>query len=812
MEIDNEVPDPPSMENISEENAFEPISVAVDEIAFDHSLRDEYDSGDGDLEIICDGDNRIICHSCIVECQSRIMRRSIVRKSQDGRLLPRAQLSCPKFSIFQMRKLLGIMYPSQHAVFNSLNEMIEILIVAAFYDISWIVKSVEKAMLDLLPEGENGDQLRDQKVAQATRCRDILLVLQENVQFSDENPNPNYKPFDTAFESITTTLLAKLATFANEGVIPEPSDPVSITNLVASQLEDDNPGREIDQSESLMIFLTYCFKESFERDPNQNLSNKIFHEVVSRNSVLQQTLVNLIPEIVRNRPAAPPVAQVVPPPPVIPPRANDELPFHDGPMNRFRRARELRRFPRGPGWGFGHGALDGPDGPPGNDDPNNPPPGPGPGRPGVRVGRRNVIAAHPGLRFPPGYILDPVIEPNQGVPIAGAPINVAGDGNQHQDRLERQMARARQRLQARAESLDRLRQRQRELLNPLGLVNPAEMKTRRQNEMKKWSDENRSKYTSKVESIETMKDKESASKVRLQAEKTLEKLKIALKSINKSAKYFETKEFRELIEPYLKLQSRLQSVVNSLDFNALDKELPFSKQKTATETSSDRETQIKADRELALSMVRSLNQDHPNGSEQNVNSTRFQFAWADIDKTQREARIKKLQERVRREQTPSIIETENGRVGLLDLSGPISKKRKLSGDKQQSRENKVKNWLEKQRNEQESVDIVPIADIVPATKSKSLDKAKTTESNADVKTDPGEEPSLSVLADAAMEAMRTAAAQNTANNTVKIEVDDSQPIVVDPSDEDDVILSDLYPANIEPGPSGLNSKSRKKKK
>ena len=38
MEIDNEVPDPPSMENISEENAFEPISVAVDEIAFDHCM------------------------------------------------------------------------------------------------------------------------------------------------------------------------------------------------------------------------------------------------------------------------------------------------------------------------------------------------------------------------------------------------------------------------------------------------------------------------------------------------------------------------------------------------------------------------------------------------------------------------------------------------------------------------------------------------------------------------------------------------------------------------------------------------------
>ena len=130
MEIDNEVPDPPSMENISEENAFEPISVAVDEIAFDNcmlhdscnmshsvyilyrflttfsALRDEYDRGDGDLEIICDGDNRIVCHSCIVECQSRIMRRSIVRKSQDGLLLPRAQLRYFKKSIIYLNFII----------------------------------------------------------------------------------------------------------------------------------------------------------------------------------------------------------------------------------------------------------------------------------------------------------------------------------------------------------------------------------------------------------------------------------------------------------------------------------------------------------------------------------------------------------------------------------------------------------------------------------------------------------------------------------------------------------------------------------
>ena len=162
-------------------------------------------------------------------------------------------------------------------------------------------------------------------------------------------------------------------------------DPVSITNLVASQLEDENHGRQIDPSESLMIFLAYCFKESFERDPDQNLSNKIFHEVVRRNSVLQQTLVNLIPEIVRNRPAAPPAAPINnPPPPQVPPRAN-VMPndnFIQDRLDRFRRAREVfpRRFggPRGPLHPFGRGPLDdGPDNRPGNDDPNNPPPGRG---------------------------------------------------------------------------------------------------------------------------------------------------------------------------------------------------------------------------------------------------------------------------------------------------------------------------------------------------------------------------------------------------------------------------------------------------
>ena len=56
------------------------------------ALRDEYDRGEGDLEITCAGNEKVICHSCIVDCQSQIMRRSTIRKTVDGLHLQRAQL------------------------------------------------------------------------------------------------------------------------------------------------------------------------------------------------------------------------------------------------------------------------------------------------------------------------------------------------------------------------------------------------------------------------------------------------------------------------------------------------------------------------------------------------------------------------------------------------------------------------------------------------------------------------------------------------------------------------------------------------
>ena len=56
------------------------------------ALRDEYDRGEGDLEITCASNEKVICHSCIVDCQSQIMRRSTIRKTVDGLHLQRAQL------------------------------------------------------------------------------------------------------------------------------------------------------------------------------------------------------------------------------------------------------------------------------------------------------------------------------------------------------------------------------------------------------------------------------------------------------------------------------------------------------------------------------------------------------------------------------------------------------------------------------------------------------------------------------------------------------------------------------------------------
>ena len=72
-----------------------------------------------------------------------------------------------------MRKLLGIMYQNECADFHSINEMIEMLIVAAFYGIAWIVQEVENCLIDVInPKnprtgGPRQDLSREEKLLQA---------------------------------------------------------------------------------------------------------------------------------------------------------------------------------------------------------------------------------------------------------------------------------------------------------------------------------------------------------------------------------------------------------------------------------------------------------------------------------------------------------------------------------------------------------------------------------------------------------------------------------------------------------------------
>ena len=72
-----------------------------------------------------------------------------------------------------MQNLLGIMYPSECKIFHSINEIIELLIVAAFYDITWIVDELYNRLFDVIcPKNpRNGvprqDLSREEKLLQA---------------------------------------------------------------------------------------------------------------------------------------------------------------------------------------------------------------------------------------------------------------------------------------------------------------------------------------------------------------------------------------------------------------------------------------------------------------------------------------------------------------------------------------------------------------------------------------------------------------------------------------------------------------------
>ena len=88
----------------------------------------------------------------------------------------------------------------------------KILFAAAYFNLPWIIAAVQKSVITYCTRV-------DEYLVNANRCRDILLVLQENVSYTMEQPNPAYTPFDTCLQGLTDDLIAQLQKFARQGNI-----------------------------------------------------------------------------------------------------------------------------------------------------------------------------------------------------------------------------------------------------------------------------------------------------------------------------------------------------------------------------------------------------------------------------------------------------------------------------------------------------------------------------------------------------------------------------------------------------------------
>jgi len=289
--------------NAQQADGFVPIRIETNGVKFDQELIEEYANKEGDMDIICRGGEKLRCHSCVISCQSKIMRRSIARNEEAHLFAPFARMNCTKFSLTTMSKLLQIMYCSD-ASFEYANEMIEILLAAAYYNIPWVVSAVQKAAVNFCTRAEDSS-------TGANRCRDILLILQENVTFTVDRPNPTYAPFDPSLQTLTDELIARMQDYARKGVVPNEADPLRIANIVHDYLELEPQDRQVGRSDSMMKYISFYYADIALVDKND-----IFHGIIRRNSVLQNLLIGIIPDMAPvNNPPAPP------PPPDNPPAA-----------------------------------------------------------------------------------------------------------------------------------------------------------------------------------------------------------------------------------------------------------------------------------------------------------------------------------------------------------------------------------------------------------------------------------------------------------------------------------------------------------
>ena len=162
----------------------------------------------------------------------------------------------------------------------------QILLASAYYNIPWVVAAVQKAVINYCTQSNEPNKC-------ANRCRDILLILQENVTYSIDQPNPSYSPFDPCLQPLTDELIARLQNYASShGVIPNELEPARIANLVFDNLNAEPENRTIDRDDSMMTYIAFYYS-----DIDGIGLNDIFEGIMRRNSVLQNLLIGMIPDM-----------------------------------------------------------------------------------------------------------------------------------------------------------------------------------------------------------------------------------------------------------------------------------------------------------------------------------------------------------------------------------------------------------------------------------------------------------------------------------------------------------------------------------
>jgi len=256
--------------NEYQKKKLQPIEVtSKGHVQTDPDLVAEFNSNIGDIKVVCQGGVVIHCHACVLTYQSNVMR-SLLKHTGDG-------FECTKYSSSTMMKFLQMMY-SIKVVFTCHNEMFEVLMAAVYYNVKWLSVEVQAAIKDYC----TGD---DYEPTNANNCRDALLVLQENITYSAERPNPGYQPYDQSIQPLTEQLIRHLKDHCfSEGIVLIDIDTVAVVNTIYDYLDMDVKVRQIDNKGPITNLLGLCYDEA-----NMNRSD-IFNAVIRRDAVLSKLL------------------------------------------------------------------------------------------------------------------------------------------------------------------------------------------------------------------------------------------------------------------------------------------------------------------------------------------------------------------------------------------------------------------------------------------------------------------------------------------------------------------------------------------